>query len=80
VLLWASIHAATMPAACAPATVPRVPLVHAPSWPPPRRVNPRALARSTVKRGDRRDLSGSACIRPNSPNVRARGDWAPWAP
>jgi len=66
-LLWASTHAATMPAARAPVTVPRVPLVHAPSWPPPRRANPRALARSTVKRGDRRDLPGFVGIRLHSP-------------
>jgi hypothetical protein len=62
-------HAATMPAARAPFTVPRVPLVHAPSWTPPRRANPRALARSAVKRGDRRDLPGSAWIRLNSPEL-----------
>jgi hypothetical protein len=40
----------------------------------------RALARSAVKRGDCRDLSGSVWIRLNLPNVQARGDWAPWAP
>jgi hypothetical protein len=62
-----STHAATMPAARGPFTVPRVLLLHAPSWTPPRRATPRALARSAVKRGDRRDLSESAWIRLNSP-------------
>jgi hypothetical protein len=59
----ASTHAATMPAALARFTVPRVPLLHAPSWTPPRRATPRALARSAVKRGDRGDLPGFVGIR-----------------
>jgi hypothetical protein len=63
----ASTHAATMPAACAPFTVSRVPVLHAPSCTPPRRATPRALARSAVKRGDRRDLPGFVRIRLHSP-------------
>ena len=63
----ACTHAATMPAARAPVTAPRGPVLHALSWTPPRRANPRALARSTVKRGDRRNLPEFVGIRLHSP-------------
>jgi len=63
----ASTHAATMPAARARFTVPRAPLFHAPSCTTPRRGTPRALARSAVKRGDRRGLPGFVRIRLHSP-------------
>ncbi len=51
----------------APFTVPRVPPLHAPSCTPPRRATPRALARSAVKRGDRRELPGLVGIRRRLP-------------